>query len=323
MILFVVLVSLLVARLTRLPASLDAPVVLGTFATLLLLHFMFFERVRVIERRGFRCQTCGYDLQGQVEPRCPECGREFDADDQARMRQLSSGKIAARVPRKRWATWAMVGLFISLIVAQLVGLYVWRSASQRQAWARSEVDTKYVLGALLAYAQEHKGRGPKHAAQLLLEGRVRPGAFLLTDSLSVLSSVRLADSLLSRFEDLPPEDQARAVRSAVERLPEGTIAHRLGDFVFTFHGVDLADPEPKLWVIVWSPDPAQNGPPSRDELIPVGLACGKVAQIAVSEFAAVLDTQNQLRADLDLPPLVNPFMVRHGRPMVGQPAQVP
>lgn len=25
------------------------------------------------------CQHCGYDLRGQVEARCPECGREYDA----------------------------------------------------------------------------------------------------------------------------------------------------------------------------------------------------------------------------------------------------
>ena len=26
------------------------------------------------------CLNCGYDLRGQVEPRCPECGSEFDPD---------------------------------------------------------------------------------------------------------------------------------------------------------------------------------------------------------------------------------------------------
>jgi hypothetical protein len=24
------------------------------------------------------CQSCGYDLRGQIEPRCPECGTTFD-----------------------------------------------------------------------------------------------------------------------------------------------------------------------------------------------------------------------------------------------------
>lgn len=28
-----------------------------------------------------RCLTCGYDLRGLPEPRCPECGRTFDTND--------------------------------------------------------------------------------------------------------------------------------------------------------------------------------------------------------------------------------------------------
>ena len=44
-------------------------------------NFVFFDRAVVLERAGFRCQRCGYDLRGQVEPRCPECGWEFDAAD--------------------------------------------------------------------------------------------------------------------------------------------------------------------------------------------------------------------------------------------------
>ncbi len=27
------------------------------------------------------CRTCGYDLRGQTQPRCPECGRHFDPQD--------------------------------------------------------------------------------------------------------------------------------------------------------------------------------------------------------------------------------------------------
>ena len=26
------------------------------------------------------CVVCGYDLRGQVEARCPECGQSFDPD---------------------------------------------------------------------------------------------------------------------------------------------------------------------------------------------------------------------------------------------------
>ncbi len=31
------------------------------------------------------CPHCGYNLRGIVEPRCPECGREFDSDQLLRL----------------------------------------------------------------------------------------------------------------------------------------------------------------------------------------------------------------------------------------------
>jgi hypothetical protein len=32
-----------------------------------------------------RCRNCGYDLRGLIEHRCPECGKEFDPNDKAKM----------------------------------------------------------------------------------------------------------------------------------------------------------------------------------------------------------------------------------------------
>lgn len=36
-------------------------------------------RIELVARGIPICIHCGYDLRGQVEPRCPECGRPFDA----------------------------------------------------------------------------------------------------------------------------------------------------------------------------------------------------------------------------------------------------
>lgn len=35
-------------------------------------------RRQLVERGVAICVGCGYDLRGQVEPRCPECGEPFD-----------------------------------------------------------------------------------------------------------------------------------------------------------------------------------------------------------------------------------------------------
>ncbi len=51
--------------------------VAGLILTLLLAHHR-----RTIHRieRGI-CIECGYDLRGQVVPRCPECGTAFDPQE--------------------------------------------------------------------------------------------------------------------------------------------------------------------------------------------------------------------------------------------------
>ena len=46
---------------------------------------LLFDRAIVLERRGFWCQDCGYDLRGQIDPHCPECGRAFDSNETAQM----------------------------------------------------------------------------------------------------------------------------------------------------------------------------------------------------------------------------------------------
>ena len=68
----------------RVPLSWDLPLALLIMVAVLVPHFAFFERARVLERKGFRCRQCGYDLQGQEASRCPECGAKLDPADQKR-----------------------------------------------------------------------------------------------------------------------------------------------------------------------------------------------------------------------------------------------
>ncbi len=79
-------------RILRAPLIWDLPVVLIAMSAVMIPYFVLFERARILERRGFRCQDCGYDLQGQVVARCPECGRDFSPDEVARMRQPYSAE---------------------------------------------------------------------------------------------------------------------------------------------------------------------------------------------------------------------------------------
>ena len=38
------------------------------------------ERLNASGRDGVVCPTCGYNLTGLTEPRCPECGSQFTLD---------------------------------------------------------------------------------------------------------------------------------------------------------------------------------------------------------------------------------------------------
>lgn len=82
---------------------------------------MLIERPRVIARGGFRCRGCGYDLRGQVTPRCPECGRELD---EAERELLATGAIPSW-PARRPERWRRVALLMLILVGLLVaGLFV-------------------------------------------------------------------------------------------------------------------------------------------------------------------------------------------------------
>lgn len=94
-------------------------------------YFLLLDRASVLERRGFRCKRCGYDLRGQVVPRCPECGREFDAEERARFEAGLLADTPAAPPRRRLALTLLIILPLLLCVG--LGVAYWRVYSVRLA----------------------------------------------------------------------------------------------------------------------------------------------------------------------------------------------
>ena len=127
------------------------------------------------------------------------------------------------------------------------------------------------------------------------------------------TQVPLADTTLNSFIYLPSNRQQQAIDAAAGTVPEGTIAHRLGDFVFTYHGIDLDNADPALWIVILSPDPAQTRFGNTSPFVTVGLADGTTRQFS-GDFRSRLAVQNELRAQCNLPPLPDPATVTHERP---------
>lgn len=95
-------------------------------------YFLLIDRAVVIERCGFRCRQCGYDLQGQTVPRCPECGREFDAVERARLEGGASADLRVAERPRRWAVLALV-VIVPLLISVGLGVATWQRRSATPA----------------------------------------------------------------------------------------------------------------------------------------------------------------------------------------------
>jgi hypothetical protein len=126
--------------------------------------------------------------------------------------------------------------------------------------------------------------------------------------------VPIADLDLDRFFRAGPELRQDLIDRAVAAQPPNVIAHRLGDYVFTYHGMDLLSMPEDLWVFIVSPDPDQNESRSINGELVVGRLDSNVEPIAAEDFDVRLAEQNDLRAAEGLPPLPDPATVTHGKP---------
>ena len=130
--------------------------------------------------------------------------------------------------------------------------------------------------------------------------------------------VPVADLTILDYEIMSAEEKQSASLSIVESQPEDLIAHRLGDYVFTYHGIDLSNADPGLWVVILSFDPDSQLSGAGQSTFTVGLADGSTMDLTPGTFLSVdLPQQNALRALSGLPPLPDPSSVTHGRPAIG------
>jgi hypothetical protein len=93
-------------------------VLLGAYLLSLWPIFYLLDGVVLIERRSFRCRSCGYQLEGLTVPRCPECGAGFDPSEKPRILE----RVGKPLPRSwhRWLVVLLVLLLLATIAANIV-----------------------------------------------------------------------------------------------------------------------------------------------------------------------------------------------------------
>jgi hypothetical protein len=174
--------------------------------------------------------------------------------------------------------------------------------------------TTDVISAVGKPRHDMSRRMPEHAAALVAEGHLKPKDFVLAGSRTNPARIRVGCTDLATLPTLPPEEQRAAVVAAAEALPDDVVAHRLGDFVFTYHGIRSASSqltEPgkshySLWKAVASPDPDFNKKLPRP--------FHQLSEILGTRYPG-LDEQNDLRVSVGLAPIPDPETVCHGEPV--------
>ncbi len=202
-----------------------------------------------------------------------------------------------------------VGGYFLLIVLMM------RSAGGWSATAAVAPQAQRVLDAVIAHAGTHGGQGPAHGLLLVASGDLSVWDVVDGTSATGPGDVPAGAGNLNEFTPIQQEGQAEAAAAEAARLPPDTIAHRVGDYVFTHHGIDLTMADPGLWLVVASPDPDAN-PGYIPPFTAVGRADGTVQSIPMRDFSTALTVQNALRQLYDLPPLPDPAGVTHRSPAV-------
>ncbi len=179
--------------------------------------------------------------------------------------------------------------------------------------------TASYVWAIQSYATLNNGSGPTHASEILLDDTgiywtmepfVAPGG--------VSRAVSIGATTADQLDSLPKLQQFKEVAAEVDTMPANTVAHRMGDYVFTYHGIDLNSlntPGGALWLVVCLEEGAIKGIPSdASVMVEVGLSDSTTTSFPYSQMPAMLAAQNAVRRAAGLPALPDPATVLTGSP---------
>lgn len=206
----------------------------------------------------------------------------------------------------------VVGLYMALMFSLMGRMGTWAPQGPNFQEAQDMVD------AIVQYADKNGGQGPDHAIQLIADGHISPAAFVGATTPTKQDDVPIGDTTLDYFTALSLEREQQVIQDCIDALPQPTAAHRLGDFIFTHHGIDLANPpSTKLWILIAVRAHSQGNLPSGP--IIVGKADGTIEFLQSIDFERSLTIQNTLRSKNNLPPIPDLSTIKDHQQPDGNP----
>jgi hypothetical protein len=205
---------------------------------------------------------------------------------------------------------------IGLLTVFYAGLFAAMGAGGAGTWAggapitaHASTDAAGPITSKLVARQRGEGAWPDHGARLLDE-QLSAVSFVGPHSPTSARDVTAGGVPVADLAEMPWQERREAIDAIAAALPADTVAHRVGDFVFTYHGLGQ-NPDQRLWVVIESPPPSEVWTPA--EVI-VGLVGGWTRSFPAAGFPRLLDQQNELRAEHGLAPLWHPDTVSDAHP---------
>lgn len=153
---------------------------------------------------------------------------------------------------------------------------------------------------------------PRHAIELIAAKPGRQWSGTPEQASAVTIAGENVETALSRARG---SGEGSAALSAIARsLPADVIAHRLGDYVFTYNGFDPASAPEETWTVIYWPHPGWS-PETVGGIVHVARFDGRVDSFnSTADFEDALVVQNEARERNGLPRLPHPKTVTHERP---------
>ena len=234
---------------------------------------------------------------------------------------IAAGFMLVAIHRIRsWRAVVAVSVPVSMVVLSVAGLIAFavlqgqRAGAAAAAAAAAAPPASQVLGmqstkrVVQALADSAGREGyPQHIAEAIASGS--PINLLAYDAAPGRDrQVLIGGISLDRFLNMPTELQSAVAQSAAAELPFETVAYRVGDYVFTYPGIDpsKADSgEAGLWLVVYWPLGLAKTD-STSGLVCTGEVRGVVRSQVAQGFESVLAAQNTLRAQFGLRAIPHP-----------------